>query len=94
MKIKEGLEQEYQDYEKLNATDSYSNGVVTFSKRWAELMETELAKTKQLSKEVADQLFISIKTVGTHKQHILKKLNLKTNADMVKFAIKQGLISL
>lgn len=46
------------------------------------------------SREISEILFISIKTVGTHKQHILKKLNLKTNADMVKFALKEGLISL
>ncbi len=46
------------------------------------------------SREISEQVFISIKTVGTHKQHILKKLNLKTNADMVKYALKQGLIKL
>lgn len=46
------------------------------------------------SREISEKLFISIKTVGTHKQHILKKLNLKTNADMVKFALKEGIIVL
>lgn len=46
------------------------------------------------SREISELLFISIKTVGTHKQHILKKLNLKTNADMVKYALKEGLIEL
>lgn len=46
------------------------------------------------SREISELLFISIKTVGTHKQHILKKLNLKTNADMVKYALKEGLIKL
>ncbi|HDR52453.1 MAG TPA: response regulator transcription factor, partial [Mariniphaga anaerophila] len=38
--------------------------------------------------------FISVKTVGTHKQHIFEKLGLKSNADMVKYAIKEGLIQL
>jgi len=46
------------------------------------------------SREISEVLFISIKTVGTHKQHILKKLNLKTNADMVKLALKEGIIVL
>lgn len=44
------------------------------------------------TKEIGDKLFISVKTVGTHKQNILEKLDLKTNADMVKFALKKGLI--
>ncbi|MBE0650981.1 MAG: response regulator transcription factor [Bacteroidales bacterium] len=46
------------------------------------------------SREIADTLFVSVKTVGTHKQHILNKLNLNSTADMVKYAIKKGLISL
>ncbi|MFW6257731.1 MAG: response regulator transcription factor [Prolixibacteraceae bacterium] len=43
---------------------------------------------------MSEKLFISVKTVGTHKQHILEKLGLKTNADLVKYAIKEGLIQL
>lgn len=46
------------------------------------------------SREIADLLFISVKTVGTHKQHISEKLNLNTTADMVKYALKKGLVSL
>jgi two-component system, NarL family, response regulator NreC len=62
------------------------------SKREFEIL-TLFAEGKS-SREIAEQLFISIKTVGTHKQHILKKLNLKTNTDMVKYAIKEGIINL
>jgi DNA-binding NarL/FixJ family response regulator len=46
------------------------------------------------TREISEKLFISVKTVGTHKQHIFEKLGLKSNADMVKFAIKEGLIQL
>ncbi|MBN2639639.1 MAG: response regulator transcription factor [Bacteroidales bacterium] len=46
------------------------------------------------SKEIADKLFISVKTVGTHKQNILTKLDLNSTADMVKYAIKKGIITL
>ncbi len=46
------------------------------------------------TREIGEKLFISVKTVGTHKQHILEKLKLKTNADIVKFALKKGLIQL
>jgi two-component system, NarL family, response regulator NreC len=44
--------------------------------------------------DISDQLFVSVKTIGTHKQHILEKLNLKSTTDIVKYAIKKGIISL
>lgn len=65
---------------------------IALSKRELEILE--LFAEGKSSRGIADLLFISIKTVGTHKQHILKKLDLKTNADMVKYALREGLISL
>lgn len=44
--------------------------------------------------DISDKLFVSIKTIGTHKQHILEKLNLKSTTDIVKYAIKKGIITL
>lgn len=44
------------------------------------------------NQEIADKLFISIRTVESHKNHIMQKLNLKSTVDMVKFAIKNNLI--
>lgn len=46
------------------------------------------------SREISELLFVSIKTIGTHKQNILTKLNMNSTADLVKYAIKKGLISL
>jgi DNA-binding NarL/FixJ family response regulator len=46
------------------------------------------------NQDIADRLFISIRTVETHKNHIMQKLNLKTTVDMVKFAIKNNLIKI
>jgi len=46
------------------------------------------------NKEIADKLFISLRTVESHKNHIMQKLNLKTAVDLVKFAIKNNLIEL
>jgi DNA-binding NarL/FixJ family response regulator len=46
------------------------------------------------AREIGDSLFISIKTVNTHKQNLLEKLNLKSNAEMIKYALKNGLIQL
>jgi two-component system response regulator NreC len=46
------------------------------------------------NQDIADKLFISIRTVESHKNHIMQKLNLKTTVDMVKFAIKNNLIEI
>ncbi|MCL2329361.1 MAG: response regulator transcription factor [Bacteroidetes bacterium] len=46
------------------------------------------------NKEIADKLFISVRTVESHKTHIMQKLNLKTAVDLMKYAIKNNLIQL
>ena len=50
-----------------------------------------IASGKSL-REIADELFISVKTVETHKQHIQDKLGLKNVAQLVKFAIDSKLV--
>lgn len=44
--------------------------------------------------EIADSLHISVRTVETHKTHIMQKLNLKTQVDLIKYAIKNNIINL
>lgn len=44
------------------------------------------------NKEVAELLFISVKTVETHKGHILEKLGLKNSAELIKYAIKNNIV--
>jgi DNA-binding NarL/FixJ family response regulator len=44
------------------------------------------------SQEIADKLFISLRTVETHRLNINQKLNVKNTAGLVKEAIKRGLI--
>ncbi len=46
------------------------------------------------NKKIADRLSISIKTVETHRTRILQKLNVHTVADLIKQALKMGLVDL
>lgn len=43
--------------------------------------------------EIAASLFISSKTVSTHKSRLMEKMDLKTNADLVRYALTNGLVA-
>ena len=45
-------------------------------------------------KEIAEELHLSINTVNTHRRELMKNLNLNTLADLVKYAVREGLTSL
>ncbi|GKU78852.1 response regulator transcription factor [Paenibacillus sp. L3-i20] len=44
------------------------------------------------NKEIAEQLVISVKTVETHKSHVMEKLGLKSRPELIKYAMKKGLL--
>jgi two-component system response regulator NreC len=44
------------------------------------------------NKEIAAQLYISLKTVETHRTHIMKKLRLHSILDVIRFALQHGLL--
>ena len=46
------------------------------------------------NKEIADRLFISFRTVESHKNNIMQKLDLKSTVELIKYAIKNKIIEL
>lgn len=44
--------------------------------------------------QIADRLCVSVKTVETYRQHIMDKLNIRSVAELTKYAIREGLTSL
>ena len=64
----------------------------TLSKREVELLK--FIVDGKTNKEIADELFISVRTVESHKNHIMVKLELKNQVELIKFAIKEGITEL
>jgi two-component system, NarL family, invasion response regulator UvrY len=50
-----------------------------------------IAKGKS-TKEIADDLALSMKTVGTHRARILEKMGMKSNAELTHYAIQRKLV--
>ena len=44
------------------------------------------------NQEIAKMLYLSVRTVETHRAHIMQKLRLSTRAELVRYAIDQGLL--
>jgi DNA-binding NarL/FixJ family response regulator len=57
-----------------------------------ELEVLKLIVEENSNPEIAEQLFISIRTVDTHRRNLLEKLGVKNTAGLVKYAIQKGLI--
>ena len=68
----------------------YKSPVDSLSKREREIFK--LIAEGKLNREIADILFISIRTVENHRARIMKKLNVKKTVDLVRYAIKTGIV--
>jgi DNA-binding NarL/FixJ family response regulator len=71
--------------------------------RWIDRLEAEPLTTRErevlkliaegkTSREIARLLFISAHTVNNHRRNIKNKLNIRKNADLVKYALQQGYV--
>jgi DNA-binding NarL/FixJ family response regulator len=57
-----------------------------------ELEVLKLIAEANTSKEIAEKLFVSIKTVDRHRQNILDKLGMRDRVELTRYAIRRGLI--
>lgn len=54
----------------------------------------QLIAEGKTTKEIAARFGLSVKTVETHQQHIMQKLNLSNRAMLTRYAVREGLVSL
>jgi DNA-binding NarL/FixJ family response regulator len=47
----------------------------------------------QVSREIAQELHLSVKTVDTYRARLMAKLDLHTTTDLVRFALRHGVIA-
>lgn len=70
---------------KLVPTEEQDPAPITISKREQEILNyVALGKTSQ---EIADELFLSIRTVESHRYNIMQKLDIKNAAGLVRYAV-------
>ncbi|MEQ8925726.1 MAG: response regulator transcription factor [Fulvivirga sp.] len=79
-------------YNAQDKTKSKSNNDGELTSREFEVLQ-QLAMGKN-NHEIADELFISVRTVETHKANLMSKLDLKNAVDLVKYAIKNKIIEI
>ena len=71
-------------------TDATADPLATLSTR--ERTVLQLAAEGHTTPEIAERLFISPRTAETHRTNLLHKLGLQTQTDLVRFAIRKGII--
>jgi two-component system response regulator NreC len=86
--VKENLAKDYVDILK---GDKVSTASVLTSREHEVI---KLLADGQSIKEIASRLNVSPKTVETHRQNIMEKLGINNTAELVKYAIREGLTSI
>ncbi len=80
-----------EDYlEKLRSGQEPTSSYDTLTDREREILK--LVAEGYTNREIAETLFISVKTVETHKANIMEKLNLHKRAELVRYAIRKGML--
>jgi DNA-binding NarL/FixJ family response regulator len=90
-KVAEGEKYLYADLQKQimnNLFEPKSSHVIT--RREKEILQ--LIVDEHTNQEIADKLFLSLRTVENHRNNLLQKLGVKNTAGLVKAAISQGIV--
>lgn len=69
----------------------HSSSAAKLSPREEEIIK--LIANGSNTKEIAFTLGVSVKTVETHRGHLIRKLNVNSIAELVKYAVREGLVS-
>jgi DNA-binding NarL/FixJ family response regulator len=74
----------------LLAAEGRSGREASLSAREREVLQ--LIAEGYTNRSIAERLFISVKTVEAHKEHIVQKLGVRGSAELIRYAIRKGLI--
>lgn len=90
MKMTTSLVNEFVNQSHQDESNFTSDPFKILSKREIEILP--LIAKGYGNKEIAEKLFVSVKTVEAHKTHIMNKLNLKSKPELVEYALKKKLL--
>ena len=90
MKLTTSLVNEFVNQSSSDKLSQSSDPFKVLSKRELEILP--LIAKGYGNKEIAEKLFVSVKTVEAHKTHIMNKLNLKSKPELVEYAFKKKLL--
>lgn len=88
--LSESLAEDDQFRSYLLQPERRGGGEATLSPREREVLQ--LIGEGYTNRGIAERLFISVKTVEAHKEHIVQKLGAKGSADLIRYAIRKGLV--
>ena len=69
-----------------------SSALSSLTSRQYEVLQ--LLAEGRTTREIAQQMSLSVKTIESHRQQIISKLNIRSIAGLTKYAIREGLISM
>lgn len=72
--------------------DNFDNGKEKLTNREDEILK--LVVEGKGNKDIAESLFISVRTVESHKNHIMQKLKIKSTVELIKYAISNNYINI
>jgi two-component system response regulator NreC len=76
----------------LSPDEEMSDPYISLTMRERQVLQ--MVAEGRTNQEVAERLFLSSRTIEVHRANLMRKLNIKTQAELVRFAIQKGLIEL